>query len=105
MADQELTERSSAIEVGRWRAVRNGMGIAVGDDQDIARSDGDVVFAREAHDRLPVRDQVIADQALGSGSKDVGDVLQMRHPEPLGGCALRVVEDGARHMHRRESFQ
>ena len=30
---------------GRRRAVRDGVGIAVGDDQDIARSDGDVVFA------------------------------------------------------------
>ena len=81
------------------------MGIAVGDDQDIARCDGDVVFAREAHNRLPVRDQMIADQALGSGSKYVGDVLQVRHPEPPGGRTLRVVEDGARHVHRRQSFR
>jgi len=67
--------------------------------------DGDIVFAREADDRLAVRDQMIADQALGSGGKHVGDVLQMRHPEPPGGCALCVVEDGARHVHRRESFR
>ena len=81
------------------------MGIAVGDDQDIARSDGYVLFAREAHDRLAVGDQVIADQPLGPGGQHVGDLLQVRHPEPPGGRALRVVEDGAGHAHRRQRLR
>ena len=81
------------------------MGIAVRDDQDIPRCDGDVLLAREAHDRLSVGKEVIADQPLGSGGKHVGDVSQMRYPEPPGRRALRVVEDGAGHAHGRQRLR
>ena len=81
------------------------MGIAVGDDEYIARYDRDVLFAREAHDRLAVSDQMIADQPFGSGGQHVGDVFQERHPEPPGRGALRVIEDSAGHAHRRQRLR
>ena len=81
------------------------MSIAVGDDQDISRCDGDVLFAREADDSLAVDDQVIADQALGSGRQHVGDVVQVRDAESPGSRALRVIEDGAGHAHGRQRLR
>ena len=63
------------------------MSVSMGDDQDVPCGDSDVLFAREANDSIAVGDQMIADQALGSGGKDVGDVLRRGIPrEP---CTLR----------------
>ena len=104
-AGQVFFERSAAVEEGRRRAVRNSVGIAVGDDQNIPGGNGYVLFTREAHHRLAIGDQVIADQPLGPGGEHVGNLMQVRHLEPPRGRALRVVEDGASHAHRRQRIR
>ena len=67
-ARQVFVEGGSAVEESRGRTVRNRVGIAVGNDQNIARLDSNVLFAREAHHGLAIGDQMVADQPLGPGA-------------------------------------
>ncbi len=99
VAGQDRAERVVALDERGRRAVGDGVGLAVGADDDVARRDRHGVHAGVAHERLALRHEVKADEPLHAGRQQVGDLAHGRHGEPPGLRALRVIEKGACHPH------
>ena len=101
---EKIGKQGPAVDVRRRRTVRDGMGVAVRDDQDVAGSDrhGRV---RNTNDRFALGHQMIADQPLGSRSEHMRGGAKMRHLEAPGRRAFSMKEDRARHADRFQRFR
>ncbi len=78
------------------------MGIAMREYDDVALRQLHWLFARNARPALSLRDDVVADQMLGTGEHRIDNRLSLRgfrHPWPR---CVHIEENGAGEAHRSQ---